>query len=132
VTEQNKLENAKSEAALGDDAQRAAVALLDLDLPNDAVSRAYYAVFHYARAILLMHGLEPKTHRGVISTLEKSAGLPGWPSRDAISQFARLQTFRAIADYDSRERVSIERARGEVSAAELFIAEATALLRAAR
>jgi uncharacterized protein (UPF0332 family) len=65
VTEANRLTNARAEAALGDDALRAASALVALGLYNDASSRAYYAAFHYARALLLLSGLEPKTHRGV-------------------------------------------------------------------
>jgi len=69
VTEANRRDNARNEAALGDDALRAADALLGLGLPNDAVSRAYYAAFHYARALLLTEGLEPKTHRGVVDLL---------------------------------------------------------------
>lgn len=34
---------------------------------EDAVSRAYYAMFHAARAILFGKGLKAKTHRGTIS-----------------------------------------------------------------
>ncbi len=64
MTGENRIDNARAEAALGDDALRAAEALLALGLANDAVSRAYYAAFHYARALLLLEGLEPKTHRG--------------------------------------------------------------------
>ncbi len=67
----NRKENAAREAALGDDALRAAEALLALQLYNDAVSRAYYAAFHHARALLLLDGLEPKTHRGVFALLER-------------------------------------------------------------
>jgi len=50
----NRRDNAAREAAVGDDALRAAEALLALGLHNDAVSRAYYAAFHYARALLLL------------------------------------------------------------------------------
>ena len=45
MTPPNRHENARLEAALGDDALRAAQALVGLDLWNDAVSRAYYAAF---------------------------------------------------------------------------------------
>jgi len=34
---------------------------------EDAVSRAYYAMFHAARALLFSKGEKPKTHRGTIS-----------------------------------------------------------------
>lgn len=32
----------------------------------DSISRAYYAMFHAARAILFLYGEEPKTHEGTI------------------------------------------------------------------
>ena len=33
---------------------------------NDAVSRAYYAMFYAARALLSTHNLHPKGHKGLI------------------------------------------------------------------
>lgn len=128
MNESNRADNAAREAALGDDALRAAEALVGLGLNNDAVSRAYYAAFHYARALLLLEGLEPKSHRGVFSLLERHFEATGRLSREALSRFARLQTFRGLADYDSRDRLSGERAAEELSAAQLFVAEASALL----
>jgi len=124
VNEANRSENAARESALGDDALRAAEALVTLQLYNDAVSRAYYAAFHYARALLLLEGLEPKTHRGVFALLERHFEATGRLSRDALSRFARLQTFRGLADYDSRDRLSAERAVEEVTSARLFVEEA--------
>lgn len=32
----------------------------------DSINRAYYAMFHTARAILFLYGEEPKTHEGTI------------------------------------------------------------------
>jgi len=37
---------------------------------EDAVSRAYYAMFFAARAILLIKNISPKTHRGVIMAIK--------------------------------------------------------------
>ena len=130
MTKENRREAARAETILGDDALRAADALLRVDLPNDAISRAYYAAFHYARALLLTQGLEPKTHRGVLSLLAKHFEVEGGLSRDVISVIARLQTFRALADYDARERISPARAAEEVDAAHSFVDAARALLRA--
>ena len=128
MTEANRLANARAEAALGDDALRAASALLELDLHNDAVSRAYYAAFHYARALLLVAGLEPKTHRGVVSLLLEHYEKPGRLEPGAVSILARLQTFRGLADYDASERIARERAETEVAAARLFVEKARALM----
>jgi uncharacterized protein (UPF0332 family) len=128
MTGTNRLANAASECARGDDALRAAKALLGLGLPNDAVSRAYYAAFHYARALLLTADLEPKTHRGVVALLLDRFEKPGRLEPGAVSELARLQTFRNLADYDSTERMAIDRATSEVEAAQRFIAKVKALL----
>ena len=100
----NRAENAAREALLGDDALRAAEALLALGLYNDAVSRAYYAAFHHARALLVLEGLEPKSHRGVMALLAQQFEAKGRLTAESLSRFARLQTFRGLADYDARER----------------------------
>ena len=33
---------------------------------NDAASRAYYSMYHAAKALLLIRDVSPKTHKGVI------------------------------------------------------------------
>ncbi len=130
MTRENRRENSRAEAALGDDALRAAEHLLGLGLHNDAVSRAYYAAFHYTRAVLLTEGLEPRTHRGAVAMLERQFAAPGRLDRDAVSLLARLQTFRSLADYEARERLPGERAAEEVAAARRFVDLARSLLRA--
>jgi uncharacterized protein (UPF0332 family) len=131
LNDSNRKENAAREAALGDDALRAAEALLGLELVNDAVSRAYYAAFHYARALLLLEGLEPKSHRGVFALLERHFETTGRLPREALSRFARLQTFRGLADYDARERLSADRATEEVASAAAFVTEAKKVIASA-
>jgi uncharacterized protein (UPF0332 family) len=128
VTGANRVANARAEAALGDDALRAADALLQLGLPNDAVSRAYYAAFHYARALLLLEGLEPKTHRGVVALLLEHYENPGRLEAGAVSILARLQTFRGLADYDAHARIAPDRAQAEVAAARRFVEQAKLFL----
>lgn len=128
MTGANRTTNARAEAALGDDALQAAQVLLQLGLHNDAVSRAYYAAFHYARALLLLEGLEPKTHRGVVSLLLDRYERSGRLEPGAVSTLARLQTFRGLADYDASERIAKERAEAEVAAARAFIERARPFL----
>ena len=36
---------------------------------DDAISRAYYAAFYAARALLLLLGVEARTHEGVLAML---------------------------------------------------------------
>lgn len=128
MTEQNRLENARSEAALGDDSLRAAEALLALGLFNDAVSRAYYAAFHHARALLLLEGLEAKTHRGVVALLSQHFAASGRLAQERLSELAALQTFRAVADYDARQRLAQTQAEAQVAAARRFVAAARTIV----
>lgn len=128
MTAENGSANAAAEAAVGDDALRAARALIDLGLPNDAVSRAYYAAYHYARALLLTKGLEPKTHRGVLAFLTKHFESVDALGSESITAIARLETFRGLADYAASERLTDERAKAEVDAAARFVGVARALL----
>jgi uncharacterized protein len=124
----NRTGNARAEAALGDDALRAAQALLELRLYNDAVSRAYYAAFHYARALLLLEGLEPKTHRRVVALLLERYERTGRLEPGLVSTLARLQTFRGLADYGTSARIARERAEAEVAAAQAFVETARPFL----
>lgn len=129
MTARNKSENIAGEIALGDDALRAAEALEQLGLFNDAISRAYYAAFHYARALLLTEGREPKTHRGIVALLGERFEGPDGLGSEAISAFARLQTFRGVADYDARDRLTAERAAAELASARAFVTQALKLLK---
>jgi len=50
-----------------DKALLAAKFLLEKDLLEDSISRAYYAMFHAAQAILYTKGLKAKSHVGIKS-----------------------------------------------------------------
>ena len=67
---------------------------------------------------------------GVLALLgQRFEGL-GLLGSDSVSAFARLQTFRGLADYSARARLPSARAVEEVAAARRFVEEAQALLRA--
>ena len=71
MTDENKRTNIAAEVARGDDSLESAEILLGAGKLADSVSRAYYAVFHYGRALLLMLGEEPKTHGGLDRLLQR-------------------------------------------------------------
>jgi hypothetical protein len=73
----------------GQQALAAAVALRDLGMRNDALSRAYYAGFHLAAALLLTEGVEPRRHRAI----ETSRTSPG--SQAAAAAAHRSRPYRA-------------------------------------
>jgi len=65
MNETNKIGNAGFEMEKGDSALEEAQILFDNEKYDGAVSRAYYAVFHYACAALLSKGLEARSHQGM-------------------------------------------------------------------
>lgn len=129
MTDENRKLNARDEAARGEETLGAAKVLLAAGFPNDAVSRAYYAMFHFARAVLLLDGLQPKTHKGVVAVLLDSR-TPARLPREEVTALTTLQGLRDVADY-SQARLSMETAAEEVAAAERFVAVARAILAAA-
>ncbi|MBI4367626.1 MAG: HEPN domain-containing protein [Deltaproteobacteria bacterium] len=61
----NRVENAKLEKAKGVSTWEEAEILFERGKFDGAVSRAYYAAFHYACACLLTKGLEARSHQAV-------------------------------------------------------------------
>ena len=66
MTPHNMQLNARAEAARGDTSLKAAKVLLEHQLYSDAISRAYYAAYHWVRALLFIKELDPRSHRGTI------------------------------------------------------------------
>ncbi|MBI3184463.1 MAG: HEPN domain-containing protein [Myxococcales bacterium] len=114
--------NIESEADRGGQALREAEELLRAELFYGAASRAYYAVFHLARALCLAAGEEPRSHEGVAHLLSllyvKSGKLPVDTSR----LFAELQKYREQADYNSAFVLDLAGARQAVDAARALAA----------
>ncbi len=126
MTEGNRRKNLADEVARAELALQASSALLDLGLHADSVSRAYYGVFHYLRALLLTRGSEPRTHAGAIHLfnveLVRTGAFPSTYNR----LLAGLQRSRELADYDPGVTFSADDARAELEDARDFAAEARA------
>lgn len=121
-----QLEEAEAELSRASGALGEARLLLGADAMEGAVSRLYYAVFHAARAALLVRGLSSKTHSGQIRLFIQTFG-------DA-PVLGRMLELRGRADYELGDfvatREAIERELGEAEAflerCGAIIAEATA------
>ena len=121
MTSDNQRLNAVEEMARGDEAGRAAQELLRLELYNDAISRAYYAAYHWARALLFSKGLESKTHRDAIQLIGLHFVRTGLLSDDAARSLARLEDAREASDYTASVRFSADEARDAIQQAQAFI-----------
>ena len=128
MTGENARDNAAAEAARGDQTLQAAKHLLDGGFPNDAIARAYYSAYHWARALLVSRGLDPKAHRGVIQLIGLQYVAEGALSEGDAALLAQLETYRELCDYTSAADFSEDQARGEVDRAERFIAACRPLI----
>jgi uncharacterized protein (UPF0332 family) len=81
-------------------AMKAACALRDLGLYNDALSRLYYALHHATTALLLTEGVEPRRHRAVASLLSTHFLHAGVLTAEDVVVVGRTQTYRDLADYE--------------------------------
>jgi len=128
LSPENARAHVTAEISRGGESLRAAHELLKIGLVNDAVSRAYYAALHVARALLLTEGVEPQTHSGVSSMLSLHFILPGRLAAEHAKELARLEQFRTEADYNRFFVFTAEGAAEEVAAADRFCAAGRALL----
>lgn len=128
MTEDQKKANIAAEVARGDSSLRSAELLLDAGQLADAVSRAYYAAFHYARALLLTLGEEARTHSGLERLLQRDLVRAGKLLPEVASVLSRLMTFRQNADYMAEYVFSEAMATEQVASARLFVREARKLL----
>jgi len=96
---QEALLRAKDEFNRADEEIRAAMVLLREGLFFKAVASSYYAIFHAAKALLLLKGIYPKTHEGT----ERMFGLyyikTGEFDIKIGKAIGRLMKMREEADY---------------------------------
>jgi hypothetical protein len=67
---------------------------------EDAVSRAYYAMFHAARAILFSKGVKAKTHRGTISLFGEHIVKKGYLSEEYADTLRKTFDLRQKSNYE--------------------------------
>jgi uncharacterized protein (UPF0332 family) len=126
VTGENRLANAVAEVSAARDALRVAEAALGLGIRRDAMSRTYYAVFHAARALLLLEGLEPKTHAGVLRMLGEHLLRAGKLDAASLALVTRLQAYRQASDYAYAFDIESVDAAAEIASARTFVDRAAA------
>jgi hypothetical protein len=124
-----QLERAVSiEVGRGKQALSAAELLFKNSLYADAVSRAYYAALHYARALLMLRGLEPRTHAGVHRLLSLEYVHSGEISPGMAHHLSILEKQRSDADYASESVFDQDSAALNLEHARAFIASARAII----
>lgn len=132
MTGQNQQRNAAGELARAETCLEEANALHAAGLPYGATSRAYYAVFHAARALLFSIGIDARTRKGVVSTIGEHFVRPGHLSSAMGRLVSRMQRDREDADYATGAVFTESDAAEIITDAEAFLREARRLIAAPR
>ena len=107
---------------------QAARELLGGEYYDFVASRAYYAAFYAATAILLHEGLEFHKHSGVIASIHQRLVRTGKLSVEQGKNLNWLFELRSIGDYGATAHVSRQDAEKAISAAESFLDAIKSLL----
>ena len=67
---------------------------------NGAANRAYYAVFHSMRAVLIFDGADMKHHSGIIAEFRKLYVKTGVFDKEMSDTISELYDLRTDSDYD--------------------------------
>jgi uncharacterized protein (UPF0332 family)/predicted nucleotidyltransferase len=95
---------------------------------DDALSKAYYAVFYGAKAALLSIGVKVKSHSGAISEFGRRFVTTGRVDQRFSAIHSSLSRARLRSDYDPYPRVDKRRAEQAIRDAETFTARARELV----
>lgn len=88
---------------------------------RDAISRAYYSMFHAAKALLLTKGINPKKHSGVVRMFGLHFVDEGFIEKIYAKYLTSAFTLRSRADYDIYYTPSPEEVKDIVENAERFL-----------
>jgi len=100
---------------------RVAERLLREDEYEDAVSRAYYAMYHAAKAALSTLSIFPKTHEGVVSEFGRRFVLAGTFPKEMGRNLADAKAARETYEYSVTAEIERPEAETILSNAQKFV-----------
>jgi len=93
-----------------------------------AASRAYYAMFYLAEALLLLRGFQADSHSGVLVLLRREFVRTGLLDAAHARALDEAREERNLGDYGYEEQFTETRAKKAVQRAEAFLGAAERLL----
>ena len=132
MTDEHQSLQIAAQIARGDEALRAGEELLRIHLYADALSRLYYAAFHFASAALLTEEISATSHQGLQTLFSLHLVRTGKLPPSLAKDLRRLQAFREAADYNVEFVVDREGAEEEAVVARRFVLAVRAYLDTAR
>lgn len=103
------------------DSIRAAQLLVENGFPGYAASRAYYAMFYTAEAVLDTKGLSFSKHSAVIAAFGKEFAKPGIIPTEFHYYLREALDVRQSGDYGPRSLVTAPEALEQIERAETFL-----------
>ena len=88
---------------------------------REAVSRAYYSMFHASQALLVIKEVYPKSHKGVIQKFGEEFVKKGLLEKKMGYILAQAETMRLKADYDIGVKITKEECEEILDNCEYFI-----------
>lgn len=116
---------------LASDKIEAAALLLENNKYRDAVSRSYYAIYYAAKALLLYHGRDPHTHKGVDILFRKFCATHKRPQTSFAKMLSVMREARLNADYKEKAHITREDAQEAIEMAKSFLKEIKSLIKTA-
>ncbi len=95
---------------------------------RSCISRAYYAMYYIAQALLLSEGIETSTHRGVIKLINLHFVKTGRISPNISKLLSDVYDLRQSGDYSTNFVADEIIANRAIADAKTFIAEIRAIL----
>jgi uncharacterized protein (UPF0332 family) len=111
LTHSNRATAIAEELARAENALAAARLLEDGGFPSDSVSRLYYSLLFRVRALLLILGLEAKSHEGALRLFSLHFVKTGRIEPEASHLFSRLMKYREEADDNPSYLFTVDDAR---------------------
>lgn len=107
----------------------AAKALLEFQLYEDCVSRAYYAVLHAAKAALAMEDIDAQSHVAVRRKFGLNLVKTGKIEKDFAQILTKEKEDRELSDYNIHIEIEGDTAEKRVVDAEKFVKRIETFLR---
>lgn len=130
MTEETSKNYAKASLERAEKALKSAKLLQENGELEGAASRAYYAMFHAARAILFNKGINAKTHRGTISIFGEKIVKQRILSEEYADMLRKAFDLGQKSDYELYTELNAETVKEAIKNAEKFIKKAKELTKA--
>lgn len=108
---------------------RAASDMIEKEYYDIAASRAYYAAFYAASALLLKENMDTSKHSGVIASIHRLFVKTGKLDKEQGKNLNWLFELRGVGDYGVSEHVSSGEAYKAIKVSEEFLASVLKILR---